>query len=217
MNNDMMKKALYKGVWGTIGPRFKEACQALAQKSNGAFGILMHSKTAAYETALRSLGICHGTAVLCSSSCDKMDSEVAVAIGAQPLFMKAISAEIAKDMLQNHSGIKALVLDFSEEVNLEAIKEVCLEHNCALILNAGNDLSLTLDYQGLYAVIFDLGICGGAVTNSEETYNLLFAYHHCGHAPGTAASISFGGIVGGDMRVSEFQAIEAMEILKESR
>lgn len=222
MNAESMREALYSGVWGTIGPRFQEACIALGRKQGGAKALLMHSKTAAYETVLRALGIAHGDQVLCASCSDRMDAEVAAAIGAVPVFAqrpegKPLSPECAEAALEASGEIRAVTLDYSEELDLPGMKRVCREHSCALILNAGETLDIALDYDDIYAAVFELGICGAAATGSQEVYVSLFGWHHCGHAPGTAESFSFDKILGGDMRVSEWQAIEAMEILKEVR
>lgn len=222
MNIEFMKQSLYGNIWGTIGPRFKEASSLLAQKYTNAFAILMHSKTAAYETALRSLGISYGDYVLCAAYSDRMDAEIVAAIGATPFFADVmrdtlvLSPDSVEAVLDASSGIKAVVLDYSEDIALSVMKQICKKHSCALIVNVGDALDATLEIDGIYAVIFDFGICGAAVTGREEVYNNLFAWHHCGHMPGVAESFSFDKILGGDMRVSEWQAIEAIEILGES-
>lgn len=221
MNIESMKQSLYCGVWGTIGPKFTEASSLFNQKCATNHGILMHSKTAAYETALRSLGIGYGDLVLCAAYSDKMDAEIAAAIGATPIFADieshtlTLSAGNVEALLGTSSKIKAVTLDYSEALDLPSMKLICKKYSCALIINAGDALDAVLELDGIYAVIYDLGICGAAVTSQEETYASLFAFHHCGHAPGTTEAFCFDEIIGGDMRVSEWQAIEAMEIFKE--
>lgn len=221
MNKESMKQSLYSGIWGTIGPKFLEASNLLAQKFGKGYSVLMHSKTAAYETVLRSLGIGYGDLVLCAVYSDKMDAEIPVAIGATPIFADimgetpVLSVENVKKALDTSSNIKALILDYAKELDLTAMKQICKDYSCALIINAGDALDVELELDGIYAAIFNLGICGAAVTDREETYNLLFAWHHCGHTPGTTESFSFDELIGGDMRVSEWQAIEAIEILNE--
>lgn len=224
MNTESMKQSLYSGVWGTIGPKFSEASSLLSQTcAQNEFGILMHSKTAAYETTLRSLGIRYKDAVLCAAYSDKMDAEVAAAIGATPLFADVLketlvlSPDHVREVLAASPNVKALTVDYSKDLDLAAFREICREHSCALIVNAGDAWNVTFDMEGIYAVIFDFGICGAAVAGTKEGYLSLFAWHHCGHAAGTTESFTFDKIVGGDMRVSEWQAIAVIELLKERK
>lgn len=222
MKIEAMKESLYSGLWGTIGPRFLEASEEVAKKSGGNYGVLMHSATAAYETVLRSLDFGHGDRILCAVYADRMDAEVAAGIGMTPVFADikketlAISVKLVETILSSCSEIRALVVDYSTDLELSAIKEICKAHSCALIVNAGGALDVSFDFDGIYAVIYDFGICGAAVADKEDDYRNIFAWHHCGHAPGTAASIRFDAIVGGDMRASEWQALETLEIIKES-
>lgn len=222
MNLEAMKESLYSGLWGTIGPKFEEVSEMLAKKCGGEHGVLMHSATAAYEVVLRSMNLCHGDAVLCSVYSDRMDAEVAAGVGIVPVFSDieketlAISLELVETILNSRKDIKVIVADYMETLDLNALKKLCEKYSCKLVLNAGDALDCTFDFAGIYAVIFELGICGAAVTGETEIYNDVFAWHHCGHAPGTAASISFDTIVGGDMRISEWQALQVMEIMKDT-
>ena len=221
MKIEMLRETLYSGIWGTIGPRAQEAGSLLGERWGNGFGLLMHSGTAAYETALRSLGIGHGDLVLCPAGGQRMDGEIAAAIGATPVFRKGaqgslpLSVEDCRASLADLRQVKAVGLDDTRGLDLPGMVQVCREGGCELILNMQDNLDRTEGWEGIYAAIFDLGVCGGAVTGREEIYRSLFAWHHCGHAPGTADSLSFDQILGGDMRVSEWQAIAAMEILKE--
>ncbi len=221
MNTEYMKQSLYGGVWGTAGQRFTEASDMMRRRCNGSYGVLMHSKEAAYETVLRSLNLGYGDCLLCAAYSDRMDSEIAAAVGITPFFADieketlAISARMLETVFSRYSEVRAITLDYQKNVELSFIKDICRKNNCPLIINAGTALDAVFEFEGIYAVVFDLGVCGAAVTGTEENYESVFAWHHCGHAPGTGSSISFDRIAGGDMRVSEWQAIEAMEILEE--
>lgn len=222
MNTESVKESLYSGIWGTIGPKFNQACDMLNKKFENGHSILTHSATTAYEAALRSLDAGYGDLVLCAAYSDRMDAEIPASIGAAPVFADidgetfTLTPQSVQNVLSTTDQIKVLTVDYSESLDLDGIKRVCREHSCALILNAGSSVNAGVKLDGIHAVIFDLGVCGAAVTDKEDTYLSLFAWHHCGHSPGTTESFTFGTILGGDMRVSEWQAIEAMEIMKGS-
>jgi len=65
-------------------------------------------------------------------------------------------------------------------------------------------------------LLVDLRCCAAILTDEEEIYGDLFAYHHCGHRPGTGATVdgTKDSILGGDMRITEFQALTALLMLR---
>ena len=65
---------------------------------------------------------------------------------------------------------------------------------------------LIVDFRSLAAIL----------TDEEDVYGDLFAYHHCGHRPGTGATVdgTKDSILGGDMRVTEFQALAALLMIR---
>ena len=65
-------------------------------------------------------------------------------------------------------------------------------------------------------LVVDFRSCAAVLTDEETVYGDLFAYHHCGHRPGTGATVdgTKDSILGGDMRVTEFQALAALVLLR---
>ena len=49
----------------------------------------------------------------------------------------------------------------------------------------------------------------------EELYEIFYQIHHCGHRPGIGATVDLSEetVVGGDMRITEWQASELLEML----
>lgn len=217
-----MKDALYSGVWGTIGPRFEEACTLIAQRCTARHCVLTHSHTTAYEITLRSLLVSRGDHVLCSIYSAPMNAEIAMALCALPVFVDVGKYSLlptpnsVDEALYRDARIKAVVLDYDEQLDLPGIVQVCTRHDRPLILNAAGALDASFSQEGLYAAVYDLMGCGAAVTQQESVYRMLFACHHCGNTPGTGASIAEKAVVGGDMRITEFQALDAMDYLRSS-
>jgi hypothetical protein len=62
----------------------------------------------------------------------------------------------------------------------------------------------------------DAGGGGLVVTDDQALWMGAFAYHNCGRAPGAGCSLVMDAIVGGDMRVTEWIAVVAEEILRQN-
>ncbi|MBO4887013.1 MAG: hypothetical protein J5589_01700 [Firmicutes bacterium] len=63
----------------------------------------------------------------------------------------------------------------------------------------------------------DFGFAGAVVTPSVSLYEFFYQIHHCGHRPGIGATVDLSEetIVGGDMRITEWQAGELLESLEQ--
>ena len=62
----------------------------------------------------------------------------------------------------------------------------------------------------------DFGYCGAIITPRQSLYEIFYQIHHCGHKPGISATVDMSEetIVGGDMRITEWQAAELLESLE---
>ncbi len=218
MKTEIFREALYSGRWGTVGPHFEAASEQIAEKCGGKFGVLTHSFTAALETVLRAAGLAHGDRVVMAAYCDGIDVDVTAAIGAVPVFADTDENGLltADGISSVADGAAAVIVDASAGVDYRSIKKVCGEKGLKLVVNAAFSPDAKYDFDGITAVVLDLKSCGCAVVGREDDYASVFAWHHCGHAPGTGASLSFEEVVGGDMRVTEFQAIETYGVIGEN-
>ena len=238
-------EVLDSGVWGTIGPHSVTAARALAEYTGAAHGLLCHSESAAYETVLRyfGAGLCelpHGDVVLVGESSMPADSLGALCVGATPLFCTVcetcgmIRPKALEEMLHNAPlPPRAVVVDYfaenpaAENYPLDVISQICRDHGTHLILMAGGCLGARHGDRPLTsyadAVIYSLGEGsavdaggGGLVTTDDETVLAgVFAYHNCGRTPGAGCSLVMDNI-GGDMRVTEWIAVLAEEILRQN-
>ena len=61
----------------------------------------------------------------------------------------------------------------------------------------------------------DFGFAGAILTPDESLYEIFYQIHHCGHRPGIGATVDMSEetVVGGDMRITEWQAAELLEML----
>ncbi|MBO7175921.1 MAG: DegT/DnrJ/EryC1/StrS family aminotransferase [Clostridia bacterium] len=237
-------EVLNSGVWGTIAPHSVSAAKALAELTGAAHGLLCHSETAAYESVLRYLGaslseLPHGDVVVVGEESVPLDSLNALCVEATPLFCPVckrcgmISPKALGECLKHAPlPLRAVVLDYhadrAGEYPLDVISALCREHHVPLILMAGGHIGANHDGKPLTAyaeaVIYSLGEgsavdAGGGglvVTDDQALWMGAFAYHNCGRAPGAGCSLVMDAIVGGDMRVTEWIAVVAEEILRQN-
>ena len=234
---------LDSGVWGTIAPHSISAAKALAERLGGKHGLLCHSADAAYEALLRHLGarfaeLPHGDAVIVGAVSAPSDSLVALCVGAEPIFCPVcetcgmISPKALTSLLDGvDKPIRAIVIDYlpaqGDRYPLDVIAELCHKHRIPLVLNLGGDIGAMHQGKPLPsladAVICSLGKgsavdAGGGglvVTDNESLWAGTFAYHNCGRSFGAGCSLVMDNIVGGDMRVTEWIAAAAEEILSQ--
>ena len=127
--------------------------------------------------------------------------------------------------------VRAVVIDYlaqeacAADYPLERLQAQCTERAIPLVINAGGSLGATHAGRPLSAfcdaVIYslgagsaiDVGMGGLVVTDREDVYAGAFAYHNCGRGFGDGCSLDMDDIVGGDLRVSEWIAAAALEIL----
>ena len=69
--------------------------------------------------------------------------------------------------------------------------------------------------DGKLVLLMDFGFAGALVTRNPELYQTFYALHHCGHRPGIGATVDLSeeSILGGDMRITEWQALALLDLL----
>lgn len=69
--------------------------------------------------------------------------------------------------------------------------------------------------DGKLVLLMDFGFAGALVTRDPELYQTFYALHHCGHRPGIGATVDLSeeSILGGDMRITEWQALALLDLL----
>ncbi len=69
--------------------------------------------------------------------------------------------------------------------------------------------------DGKLVLLMDFGFAGALVTRDPELYQTFYALHHCGHPPGIGATVDLSeeSILGGDMRITEWQALALLDLL----
>lgn len=234
MNMDYIKKtqqeadlltAVLPNAWGTVGPKFEEAGDAIAKWLEVGYGLMVFSPSAALETILRSFDIGYGDEVIVAAWSDPVDAMVAAAVGAVPAFVDicpdtlTLSPAKAADAITDRT--RAIVADIpgGNPCDAKALRALCDAKGLKLILNLSDSWSAKQDgvplvkYADAAFVDFsqgkaiDLGLAAAVVTDDVENHKLFYAYHNCGRPWGVVEStLSFDEILGGDLRVAEWQA-----------
>ncbi len=227
---------LESGTWGTIGPRSRSAATALSKYVGAEYGLLCHSKDAAYEALIRQFELSRGNRVLVGEFSDPADSLIALCAGATPVFAPVcqkcgmLSPKKLEKILDSNEKPNAVVLDILpeafDEYPLSTVYELTRSHNVALILNVGGAFSLKWNGTPLTkyadAAFYSLEVgseiyCVGGgfiATDSNDIYSAAYAYHNCGRSFGEGSTIDIQGIVGGNLRANEFSAVIAEHILE---
>ena len=163
MRLETLKKVLYSGVWGTIGPYSLKAAELLAKLKGANHCLLTHSAGAALEVTLRAVGTYHG------------DGVIVPAAGARLSGFPQSDRCAAGDMRQRRrQGLprrhqrgsrykpvcKCAVLDYETVCELGKIYEYLKSAGVTFILWAGG--RLLGDCRGEYAdaVIYPCRGCG---------------------------------------------------------
>ncbi len=182
-----LEDILYSGVWGTYGPLEKETASRLAAKRGFRYAVLTHSFESAVQSVLRALELSH---------------EGSVAAPSEDAYLLALAKKAATDMDQT-------ILPMTEDFDT-------LKKECPAALLPGADAVEILSYGKIAAVVSDETVLGAIFTDDRAFYERLFAYHFCGHRPETGTADpnpDSGNIVGGDMRITEWQALAVCHTL----
>ena len=224
------------GGWGTINSHSITSAAALAKHVESAYGLLCHSADAAYEALIRQFGASFGDAVVTGEISWPANSLIAVCTGAAPVFAPVcekcgmIRPNGLEEVLRANPNTKCVVLDIIPEnlaeYKLDKVYEITREFGVGLIINAGGAFSAKWNGKPLVemadAVLYSCEegseiycIKGGFIaTDLEPVHSGAFAYHNCGRSFGEGCSLDIDGIVGGDLRVTEFTAVIAECILE---
>ncbi len=223
-DKEILNNVLTSGVWGTIGPEFIKSCKYIAEYRDNKHGLLTFSYTAALEALLRSLEIGYGDEVITSSYGNPINSMTISAIGATPVFIDieyetgTISIERLAPYITDKT--KAVIVDqiAGNACDIEMVKNICTERNIFLIENASDGFKTTFkDIQtSKYsdASVFDLstpagldlGMGGAILTDNEDIFQSSYAYHNCGRHFGEYNNLKVDFILGGNMRITEWQS-----------
>ena len=211
------------GIWGTIGPCFENACREMAAFAGAKHALLVHSAQAALEAILRAKNIGFGDQVIVARWSDPVDSMTAAALGAVPVFAEVTQAA----PLLTPTAVSACMTERTCAViadiptNPDGITELarfCEEKGLCLILNLGDIWGLTLNGKPIHSYgcaafvdmsqgcALDLGLAGAVLSDVTADFRMIYARHDCGRDPGDGASLTFDDILGGDLRIAEWQA-----------
>ena len=213
------------GAWGTVGPRFEKAGEEIARWLQVGYGLMVFSASAALETILRSFNIGFGDEVIVAAWSDPVDAMVTAAVGAKPVFADiaadtlTLSAQAAAGCVTNKT--RAIIADLpgGNPCDASGLQALCREKGLKLILNLADAWSAKQEGLPIYqyadaafvnfseGCAIDLGLGAAVVTDEVENHKLFYAYHNCGRPWGVVEStLSFDEILGGDLRVAEWQA-----------
>ena len=221
------------GAWGTIGPRSLSCAGRLAELVGARRGLLCHSFDAAMEAVLRHFGIWHGSTIAVGAVCFPSDALVPTLLGAEAVFLpvsdpaKGVGINVLREAFAK-AVPGCVLLDVpapADDWPLDEIAALCREKKIPLILNAGGlfrrgwrELPLASKAD---AVLYSLedgseiaaGKGGFLATDSDEVFAGAFAFHNCGRSFGEGCSITIEGVLGGDLRVTEWTSAAAEAIL----
>ena len=217
--------SVLNGAWGTVGPKFEKASEVIAKWMHIGYGLMVFSASAALETILRSFNIGYGDEVIVAGWSDPVDAMVSAAVGAVPVFVDICPDTLTLSPVAAAEAVtaktRAIVADLpgGNPCDAKALRALCDEKGLKLILNLSD--AWTAKQDGIPLVkyadaafvdfsqgcVIDLGLAAAVVTDHVENHKLFYAYHNCGRPWGVVEStLSFDEILGGDLRVAEWQA-----------
>ena len=211
-------------VWGTIAPEFVKSMETITACAGAEYGLLTFSVTAALESMLRGLNVGAGDEVIVASWSDPVDAMVTAAVGATPVFADVcapdyvLTAEAVAACKNANSRAVIADLSVAGTATLPALAAYCKEAGLYLFLNAGDALGARVNGEPLTRYVdaafvdmgagtqLDVGLAGAVVTDKRELWDLFYAYHNCGRTFGEGCTLAPDEIIGGDLRVAEWQA-----------
>lgn len=224
MNKQQLLENVLNNEWGTIGPKSISSAKLIAQRVSGQYGLLLHSASAALEAQLRSLEIVYGDEVIMASYSNPMVSMITAAVGATPVFVDIDpnTATLSPAAVEKAitSKTKAVIADIpgGNPCDAKKLAEICASVNVKLIINLGDGYDSVQNGKSLvhyaWGTVLDIsdgtalpaGEGGALINNDEAAFFAGFAYHNCGRTPGAGSSLDMDSIVGGDLRIAEWQA-----------
>ena len=211
--------SVIEGAWGTIGPHFLNANEDIAKHAGVCRSLVTFSVTAALETILRGKNIGFGDQVIVADWCNPIDPMTTAAVGATPVFAKTNEQkQLSPSALETlvNQNTKAVIADLPD--NPAELSAFCKEKGLYFIINLSDSWGVQVDGKAIHTYAdaafvdmsqdcaLDLGLAGAIITDNDEDFNLFYAYHNCGRPMGDGCTLSFDEIIGGDLRIAEFQA-----------
>ena len=191
MNLNKVEHVRYSHTWGTTGPVEVEVAAKVAEKFGGKHCVLTHSVNTAIGAAIRALEPAYGQKIYTS------DNE----------FLKGCVRSLGQQIASPD--------EVSSDDDIVLTTEPLGKGKEILFL--GKDYDKKVDFSKVYAAVYDFGIAGAVVTDDMQDYLAIFAYHCCGRTPeaiSTGVDLDHAAILGGDMRITEWQAMAVEELIK---
>lgn len=209
-----------KGIW-----KAKELETAICKTFGSEYAQLTSSGTAALTTAMAALGIGYADEVIMPSFTFVASFEAVLSVGAIPVLV-----DIDESLTLNPDAVRKAITPKTKCImpvhmcgsmaNLEALQEICKEHQLILLEDACQSIGAT--YKGKHVgTIGDAGTfsfdfvktitCaeGGVVlTNNKEIYTKCDGYtdHGHDHLGGTDRGADLHPFIGYNFRISELHA-----------
>lgn len=208
-----------KGIW-----KAKELEEAICKRFGTKYAQLVSSGTTALTTAMSALGIGYGDEVILPSFTFVASFEAVLSVGAVPVFV-----DVDDTMTLDPAAVKNAITPKTKCVmpvhmcgsmaDLDALKEICKEHNLVLLEDACQSIGGTYKGQQL-GTIGDAGTfsfdfvktmtCaeGGVImTNREDVYISSDGFSDHGHDhKGVDRGADLHPFIGANYRISELHA-----------
>jgi UDP-4-amino-4,6-dideoxy-N-acetyl-beta-L-altrosamine transaminase len=175
----------------TCGPKVEEAEKKICEITGAKYAVIVSNGTAALHLAAMAAGFGEGDEVIVSSITFAASSNCVLYCGAKPVF-----ADIKPDTYNiDPESIKKLItpktkgiiaVDFTgQAVEVDAIKEICKEHNLVFIQDAAHSIGTKYKGRGIGSIAdmtcfsfhpvktVTAGEGGAITTNDEATYRKL--------------------------------------------
>jgi len=208
-----------KGVW-----KAKELEDAICKKFGSKYAQLVSSGTTALTTAMSALGIGYGDEIILPSFTFVASFEAVLSVGAVPVFVDVddtltLDPAAVRNAITSKTKCIMPVHMCGSMADLDALQEICKEHNLILLEDACQ--SIGASYKGKQlGTIGDAGTfsfdfvktmtCaeGGVVmTNREDVYIKSDAYSDHGHDhKGVDRGADLHPFIGTNYRISELHA-----------
>ncbi len=182
----------------TCGPKVEELEKKLCEVSGAKYAVAVSNGTAALHLAALAAGITHGDEVITTPITFAASANCALYCGGTPVFadINPLTYNISPTSIKEHitSKTKAIVaVDFTgQAVELDAILDICHEHNLLLIEDAAHSIGTTYNGKKIGSIAdittfsfhpvktATAGEGGAIVTNDETLYKALYRLRNHG-------------------------------------
>ena len=211
------------GAWGTVGPEFLAANEELAAFAGYKKALCVFSASAALETVLRAHNIGRGDEVIVAAWSDPVDSMTCAAVGAVPVFADVdektltLPASALESALTSRTRAVIADLPGGNPCDAPAISRFCRQNGLLFIINLSDCWGTEVGGRKIWKYadaafadfgdgrLADAGLAGAVLTDDADAFEKYYAYHNCGRPQNAGASLSFDAILGGDLRIAEWQ------------